>query len=238
MAETTAITTDYRSLSRVGLEQLSEWEEIASTKKNEIISEFAGFYSCQEHEMSNKLRKGHHLSKAKALLGHGNFAQACEIFRINRRAAERSIEIAEKAEKVLPTEFLALAPPDLGGTVPGRPLGRYQDSITRNPPPKTRDKVKIQQWWAARMEDAGKDWGKRHLGARNRSPELVQHQLYLDVNRRLRQVSAKHRVSVFENVVGMLLASLGITSRRQFEPKAVPSGYNPKRGRPTKNTEE
>ena len=225
---------NYRGLAVAGLEQIKEWNNIASKKKEAIIFEFAEFFAAQERETVAKLDKARHLRKAQALLGHGNFDAAAKIFGLNCRTAYRLISMAEKVEKSLPAAVLVLMPPDLGGIDPKRPYGNYQDAIEANwPPPKGDNPVKAGEWVQKVMGDYAEGWGERHKGKIKPKGEVTEN-LFKVFSKGMRQVNEEDRLEVAEAVIGMILSELGINKRTRFEPVAIPSTYVAKRGRPPK----
>lgn len=123
---------------------------------------------------------------------------------------------------------------DMMGTDKDRPLGRYSEAVKQLPPPKTQDPAKVNVW----LDKVVEFRKENYLKERSSNPSLNGQEMFRFVEGRLKRIrSHKAKAAVFEEHVGMLMTSLGISNRQSFSPIAIPEGMRAKRGRPRKEQE-
>lgn len=222
-----------------GIDEIEAVKSLPAINRNGLITEMASYFSCVEKMAASKIKAGGHLFNVKKLsMSEGTFKELASSFNIDIKRGYRLIGLYERLQKLLPPEALITAPEDLGSIDPNRPFGNYQDVIDLKSMPKSKDLTVWREWWAKQDEANRAKWGERHRGS-TKPKEVVVRTWFLDSLRRIRQAPAKFRVEVFETVVGMLLAEIGISSEKKFRPIAVPKDFKPPRGRPrTKNKEK
>lgn len=229
-------SSDYRKFVQDGIDEIESVKSLPAINRNGLITEMASYFSCVEKMAASKIKAGEHLFNVKKLsMSEGTFKELASSFNIDIKRGYRLIGLYERLQKLLPPEALITAPEDLGSVDPNRPFGNYQDVIDAKSLPRSKDLSVWRNYWAKKEEEMGEKWGERHKGS-TKPKEIVLRTLYLDFRRRLRQAPAKQRVEVFETIVGMMLAEMGISSEKKFKPIAIPSDYQPKRGRPRKKS--
>lgn len=225
--------SNQRELVQNELDQIESIRNMAATKRNELFTEWASFKSCMEQALRVKVEAGRHLTRARAITGaEATFAESCVVLKINVRSAYDLIRMYDFVSKKMPRAILATAPPDLGGRDINRPYGRYTDSIAKFPWPDTDDLGVASEWWTKIINDTKDSWGEKHK-AKTKPKETVIGELFYDARAVLNQAAESKRLAILEEVVGMLMYTLGISSRK-FEPREVPASLALKRrGAPT-----
>lgn len=182
---------------------------------------------------------GERLLKIQEILKpKGIFVRFLDEIGFDRKTAYNLMNGFENAKAHLPELVLLTASArglDMMGTDKDRPLGRYSEAVKQLPPPNTQDVKKVNKYLDTVIQFRKDNF----LQERTSNPSAVAQECFRFVEGRLKRLRGhKAKVAFLESHVGMLMTSIGVSTRQSFSAEAIPTGMRAKRGRPRKEEAE
>lgn len=187
----------------------------------------------------SKLAIGEHLMRVQEKLEPLRmFTRYLDAYNLKKSTAYNHITAFKNATQWLPKPVLDAAivrNMSIIGIKEDKPLGIYTDAVKRIPPPATNDPKKIAEYLdSVEASQKRTDGRSKRMAEVEEDPEVLLKQAYRFVVSRLNKLPSrgKARRSFIEQLAGMMISELGVSSSLSFMPEAIPHGFRAEVGRP------
>lgn len=232
------------------LHTLSKWDQLSRKDQTFLERETKFLGEALADYGRSKLAIGRHLTSIQEKLQPLRmFETYLKAFHFKKSTAYSHITAFRNAEAHLPAPVLERAMVrnmSIVGLSEDEPLGAYTVPFKRLPPPNTDDVQKIDQYLDSieehRVRIDGRSKARKEAKGVERDSNLLTKMCFKFIKRCLSQLPSTgenrkdkaRQISFVEDVMGMTLASLGVSSAKTIEPQAIPEEFRVGPGRPRK----
>jgi hypothetical protein len=220
---------------------LAWWEKLQPAEQTTVMHEGRLLAQAMLDHGKSRLAIGEHLEKLQGVLEPRNlFGKFLKNYHFSKRTAYRYIAGFKNAKARLPETVLKAAMArgvNIVGETEARPLGIYTEAVAKLPPPQSANEVQANTY-LTQLEQVRKE--TRSSGANlftvpvPQDPQTLLKECYRFVSLRYKRLpnNSKTRAQWVRNLVGMILADLGVSGEQTFAPHAAPEDFKAQRGRP------
>ena len=190
-------------------------EKLSAHDQDRVKIEARALAEALAEENQSKLAIGEHLSNLRGVLKRRFLKFLKDNFKMSQATAYRYIDLYGVAKSKMPKPVLEMAV--------RQGVRIHPEALKRNPPPKTGDTSKIQEYLdklrPTRIEV-------------HKSTDILLKECVNFCYLRYQQVPNKQKPNFQRSLLGMLMTKFGIASDQMYSPVAVPSSFIVHRGRP------
>ncbi len=229
------------------------FKELKPSEQEELFTATRGVMQSLAAEQVGILGQGFYLAQGQAILApplkgkvtnNKTFCKWLSTFRMAQRTAYRKIAAFKNAKEHYPDNVLKAAMArgmTLSSYSTVRPLGQFQEIVKALPPPKSPTPEKANEYLDTlnvklkerRQRIAKKDKSKMEdEKPAPGDPAMLLKMGYRSLSTLAKRVPSRSKRAWLDNMTGMMMTLMGISSGQRFEPCAIPEDFQPKRGRP------